>query len=244
MPLAPLSAPANNFDYVEEVSFGPCRSRMHHFTDLARLAARLDESKIQFHEIAKEAGIEFHNQLWFPNKKISASTLALLAIYPSTSISDVDSDGRPDLLLTDAHPAGGMKLYLNRSQPGRPAFEEASRQYGLGPDSLKPGSSRALFGDVNHDGKIDLVIARFGCHEVCLARAPIVRFRARTTPFRDIVPTWSDSIWPISIATDTSTFSSRPIGKKGTSHAHFLKLRDFVRLGPNSLAENVSLCAA
>ena len=132
----------------------------------------LDESKIQFREIAKEAGIEFHNQLWFPNKKISASTLALLAIFPSTSIYDVDSDGRPDLLLTDAHPAGGMKLYLNRSQPGRPAFEEASRQYGLGPDSLKPGISRAIFGDVNHDGKIDLVVARFGCHEVLLGQGP------------------------------------------------------------------------
>lgn len=128
------------------------------------------ESKIRFEEIAAEVGLEFHNRLWFPNPKISASTLALLAIFPSTSIYDVDSDRRPDILFTDAHHDGGLRLFLNRSEAGKIHFEDATETYGLGRDKLRPGISRAIFGDLNRDGFVDLVIARFGCHEILLGQ--------------------------------------------------------------------------
>lgn len=136
-----------------------------------------ESSRIKFLEIADSSGLSFFSDFWFPNPTLKASTLALISIYPSTSVYDVDEDGRPDILMTSPHPKTGIQLFLNRSTPEKVQFINATSEYGLGPDRLKPGVSRALFADFNHDGKIDLVVARFGCHENLLGQGPSKPFQ-------------------------------------------------------------------
>ncbi len=139
---------------------------------------QLDASKIKFREIANESGLDFRNRLWFPNPSISKSTLALISIYPSTSVYDVDSDGRPDILMTDPHPKGGLQLFLNRTSGDLVQFTNSTKTYGLTPESLAPGVSRAVFADVNHDSVVDLIVGRFGCHEILLGQGPGQPFRS------------------------------------------------------------------
>lgn len=132
----------------------------------------IEASKIKFHEQADQIGVNFRNRLWFPNRNISSSTLAMISIYPSTSVYDINNDGRPDVLMTDPHPEGGLQLFLNASTSEKVEFKNVTEVYGLTPKNLRPGISRALFADVTHDGLVDLVVARLGCHEVLRGQGP------------------------------------------------------------------------
>jgi hypothetical protein len=132
----------------------------------------IKNSNLSFKEIAKESGLDFVHQEWFPNRRISSSALTLLAIYPSTSVYDVDGNGEYDIFLTDPHPQGGMKLYL--SEGG--TFRLVNQEYGIDEINKTPGTARAIFADLNHDGHVDLVVARFGCHDIYIGQGPGLPF--------------------------------------------------------------------
>lgn len=130
-------------------------------------------SQLKFQEASKAHGIDFVHRQWFPNPSISYNSLIMLAIYPSTSVYDVDDNGVPDILYTDPHPSGGMRLFVNNA--GK--FHDATKEYGLDVANQTPGISRAVFADFNRDGKADLVVARMGCHEIFLGGGPRQPFR-------------------------------------------------------------------
>jgi enediyne biosynthesis protein E4 len=135
--------------------------------------SELHSSSIRFREVAKERGLDFLHREYFPNTHISASALTLLAIYPSTSVYDVDDNGEPDVLFTDAHPDGGMKLFLSE----RGQFRLGNKEYGIDEINRTPGISRAIFADLNEDGFVDLIVARFGCHDIYLGQGPRKPFK-------------------------------------------------------------------
>ena len=72
---------------------------------------------------------------------------------------DYDNDGWPDLYVTND--SGWNFLYHNK-QDG--SFEEVgiSSGTGLGPFGQFYGNMAADFGDFDHDGKLDLIVTRFG----------------------------------------------------------------------------------
>lgn len=135
----------------------------------------IESSHLSFKEVAKDLGVDFVHREWFPNWRIDQSALTLLAIYPSTSVYDVDGNGEYDLLFTDAHPEGGTKLYLSENG----TFRLANKEYGLDEINKVPGAARAIFADLNHDRFPDLIVGRFGCHDVYLGQGPGKPFKKK-----------------------------------------------------------------
>lgn len=74
----------------------------------------------------------------------------------SAAMADVDGDGRLDIFVANW---GRNTLYLNRSEPGRLRFVDATRESGLDGEAR---SWSPLFTDVDGDGRPDLLVARGG----------------------------------------------------------------------------------
>jgi hypothetical protein len=74
----------------------------------------------------------------------------------STAMADVDGDGRLDIFVANW---GRNTLYLNRSEPERLRFVDATDAAGLGEEGR---SWSATFSDLDGDGHPDLVVARGG----------------------------------------------------------------------------------
>ena len=77
------------------------------------------------------------------------------------AVADIDADGREDILVAGV---GRVALLLNRSEPGKPRFEDATERAGLGtlatdPDSAWFTSAASL--DSDRDGDLDLILARY-----------------------------------------------------------------------------------
>lgn len=77
------------------------------------------------------------------------------------AVGDIDADGREDILVAGV---GRIALLLNRSEPGKPRFEDSTERAGLGALSADPESAwftSAAFLDSDRDGDLDLVLARY-----------------------------------------------------------------------------------
>jgi hypothetical protein len=72
------------------------------------------------------------------------------------AVGDVDGDRRPDLLATSV---SGVRLFLNRSEPGRLRFVDRTIEAGLG--DLDGWSTATGFADLDADGHLDLVVAHY-----------------------------------------------------------------------------------
>ena len=87
---------------------------------------------------------------------------ASIPVYGTgVAVGDVDADGREDILVAGI---GRVALLLNRSEPGKPRFEDATERAGLGALATDPDSAwftSAAFLDSDRDGDLDLIIARY-----------------------------------------------------------------------------------
>ncbi len=107
-------------------------------------------NSVHFEEVSQKMGLKFKAEL-------SDET------WPSTSIIDINSDGWPDIYITRGSNSENNKLYINHS--GK-YFTEESAAYGIGNVNSDAASSYALWGDFNDDGRVDLLLAKWGCHKL------------------------------------------------------------------------------
>jgi hypothetical protein len=87
----------------------------------------------------------------------------LTGTQPSSVISaDINLDGRPDLVVANSGASGSVSILLNTTPPGATTLSFATHfDFACGANS-----SAVAAGDLNGDGKPDLVVANFGSNNV------------------------------------------------------------------------------
>ena len=113
--------------------------------------------RIPFTDAAAQAGIDFHH---FPARRTSQLPEDMGS---GAAWGDFDDDGDPDLYLVNASPpadgtAPPARAALFRNE-GSGRFLDVTQAAGVGADGLGMG---AAWGDYDADGKLDLVVTRFG----------------------------------------------------------------------------------
>ncbi|NUQ93121.1 MAG: CRTAC1 family protein [Gemmatimonadaceae bacterium] len=109
----------------------------------------------------KAVGIDFvHRRATF-DAKIANIEPHVAAVGASVSVTDFDGDGWPDLYFTNSATGAPNALYHNR---GDGTFEEVAASAGVA-DLNRAGegaSMGAVWGDVDNDGREDLLVYRYG----------------------------------------------------------------------------------
>ncbi|HEX7180897.1 MAG TPA: CRTAC1 family protein [Thermoanaerobaculia bacterium] len=131
---------------------------------LPLLAAGGDPSAIRFEEIGEKVGARIvHRTRTFPGKHAD-----VLGMFTSggaaAAVGDYDGDGDDDLFVTDSETGRPSHLLRNDWIPaGKWAFTDVASQAGVtgGNDRLSIVSD-ALWLDADNDGRLDLLVARFG----------------------------------------------------------------------------------
>lgn len=107
------------------------------------------------------AGINFvHHRPTF-DPKIAGVEPHVAALGASVSVTDFDSDGKPDLYFTNTRFGEPNALYRNK---GDGTFEDVAAAAGLA-DLNRPGdgvSMGAVWGDFDNDGREDVLVYRYG----------------------------------------------------------------------------------
>ena len=119
----------------------------------------------RFREEAAALGLDYRHALYYPNPN-AGSYLPLMALPPSIAVADLDGDGFYDIYVTQPDPRLPNKLFHNL---GGQRFEEIGARVGLTKPTAptaRDADSVALFVDLDHDGRPDLVQSRFGCHTI------------------------------------------------------------------------------
>jgi hypothetical protein len=93
------------------------------------------------------------------------SGLGIRGPWMGCAVGDVDGDGHPDLLLTGF---GDLRLFRNR---GDGTFADSTHGSGLEVTSALAWSTSAGFADVNHDGKLDLLVGRYARYDGAVGKA-------------------------------------------------------------------------
>jgi hypothetical protein len=107
------------------------------------------------------AGIHFVHRRPTFDPKIAGIEPHVAAVGASVSVADFDGDGRPDLYFTNSRFGEPNVLYHNR---GDGTFEEVAAGAGLA-DLNRSGegvSMGAIWGDIDNDGREDLLVYRYG----------------------------------------------------------------------------------
>ncbi len=97
-------------------------------------------------------------------------------VFPSVSIIDINQDGFFDIFFPQSK-GGKNKLFLNL---GGKNFKDVASQYGLASLNEKGPSSMAYFVDFNLDGHLDLLLTRWGCHDLFFGQGPNKPFIKKT----------------------------------------------------------------
>ena len=136
------------------------------------LAMRLDRGPIRspadaarpgfvLRDETNAAGIRFVHQRPTFDPKIANVEPHVAALGASVAVTDVDSDGWPDLYFTNSRFGAPNALYRNR---GNGTFEDVAASAGLA-DLNRPGegvSMGSVWGDMDNDGREDVLVYRYG----------------------------------------------------------------------------------
>ncbi|HEY3132578.1 MAG TPA: CRTAC1 family protein [Acidobacteriota bacterium] len=117
-------------------------------------------STIRFQEIGKKAGVDhLHHTHVFKGKKGDVLSM-FTSGGASAAVADYDNDGLDDLFVTDSDEGRTNRLYHNN---GDGTFTDVTESAGVarGNDAHSIVSD-ALWFDYDNDGRVDLLVARFG----------------------------------------------------------------------------------
>jgi hypothetical protein len=125
----------------------------------------------------------------------------------SVAVADVNGDGRPDLLVANIN-SNNVSVLLNTTAPGAttPAFAAATN-FGVG-----SSPTSVAVGDVNGDGRPDLLVANQGSNSVSvlLNADPPPTPTSTATPTETATPTATSTATPTETATPTATSTATP----------------------------------
>jgi hypothetical protein len=136
------------------------------------LAMRLDRGPIRseadaarpgftLRDVTAEAGIRFQHRRPTFDPKIAGVEPHVAALGAAVSVADFDGDDWPDLYFTNSRFGEPNALYRNK---GDGTFEDVAAAAGLA-DLNEPGkgvSMGAVWGDIDNDGREDLLVYRYG----------------------------------------------------------------------------------
>jgi len=134
------------------------------------------ERRIRFEEIGKKAGVRVvHRTHRFQGK--NADVLRMFTSGgASVAVGDYDGDGYEDLFVTDSDTGRPNHLFHNN---GDMTFTDVAVEAGVaGGNDPKTIVSDALWFDYDNDGKLDLLVARFG--------TPILYHNEGNGKFKDV----------------------------------------------------------
>src|SRR5215472_14926426 len=143
---------------------------------VATWAADGAERRIRFEEIGQKANVRVvHHTHRFPGK--NGDVLHMFTSGgASVAVGDYDGDGYEDLFVTDSDAGRPNHLFHNN---GDGTFTDVAVQAGVaGGNGPKTIVSDALWFDYDNDGKLDLLIARFG--------TPILYHNEGNGKFKDV----------------------------------------------------------
>ena len=112
---------------------------------------------LPFHleERAAAAGLSFTHEGLRTTSALHPWDRRLFAYGASVAVADVDGDGWMDVYVTNSALGSRNHLFINRHDG---TFRDESDRYGIGDVNRVQGSWRALFLDLDNDGKEDLVL--------------------------------------------------------------------------------------
>lgn len=143
---------------------------------VATWAADGAERRIRFEEIGQKANVRvIHHTHRFPGK--NGDVLHMFTSGgASVAVGDYDGDGYEDLFVTDSDTGRPNHLFHNN---GDGTFTDVAVEAGVaGGNDPKTIVSDALWFDYDNDGKLDLLIARFG--------TPILYHNEGNGKFKDV----------------------------------------------------------
>lgn len=108
---------------------------------------------IRLIENSKKIGVDYFNL--DPKSDLAAESLS-----PSLSAIDINNDGFLDLYITTLKGKNNL-LFINH---GGKYFTEEAKKYNLAVLNTTADPSIASWGDFNLDGKLEMLLARRGCH--------------------------------------------------------------------------------
>ena len=116
-------------------------------------------SNIKFSEKSSQLGINYIHHMYSEKTDLSVEPVST-----STSVIDINRDGWMDIFITTSAHHSNL-LYINHE--GKYFTEEASK-FGLGDNNGDYDPSYAFWGDFNGDGRLDLLLGKYGCHKFYL----------------------------------------------------------------------------
>ena len=154
----------------------PTADPFYRFQNPAVPRGQLD---FKFEDATSPLGIHFMHDVPDSDVPIQHNTRRRVMINSGVAVGDIDGDGFQDLFFTTMKHGDPNGLFRN-IQGGR--FENATREWGLSEDkNLQWPTAAAAFVDVNRDGKLDLFVAKKGCHTLYINSGKT--FEDRTTEF-------------------------------------------------------------
>jgi hypothetical protein len=151
-------------------------------------AARDAHSAIRFEEIGAKAGVRVEHH----TRSFHGKNAGILHMFTSggaaVAVGDYDNDGYEDIFVTDSEAGKPNHLFHNNgvssagAHKGEVTFTDVAAQAGVaGGNDAASIVSDALWFDYDNDGKLDLLVARFG--------TPILYHNEGNGKFRDVTAT-------------------------------------------------------
>jgi hypothetical protein len=130
--------------------------------------AVLADSTIRFEEVSAQVGVEFAHA-YYPGPPVYLATM-----FPAVSVVDLDEDGYMDLYFSAGHGRNAPNLFYRNE--GGAHFTEMASALGIRDLNGEAPSSFSVFADFDRDGKTDLLVAKWGCHQLFQGRGPGLPF--------------------------------------------------------------------
>jgi hypothetical protein len=118
----------------------------------------LDSSAMKFEEVSEGLGLLFSHQ-YYPGPPIYLATM-----FPAVSIVDIDDDGFMDVYFSSGQGRNKPNFFYHNIKGKQ--FKDASRTLKVKWLNREWPSSFSVFADFNQDGLMDLLVAKWGCHQL------------------------------------------------------------------------------